>query len=587
MLTDQQRKFLPRIPRYCREDDIESNYYNFNPRLNNIINNVEEEEEDSDEEVMEVRSGSNELDKWDKGARSWLSGGTMFLLIVLFHVIQVRSDLRRFTTAANVQIEEACGVLEDKTVSLQTALGLAVKDIGPITLKFVRDLKSKVRAAFYFAAQIFGGRIRSYYMSLMSYRYCLLVGMTTVINSLMNSSLNFLKFYCSDSFFTNLINILQSATNLISDIVTNPEKVINAVIQKLLDFIFDIDLLSIEVPEIIVGNSSEICSRLKKLNFEEINLLLQSYIKKIIVLLTVMLVLFNTFQFISVVDSESSKKEKEENKSQQEEEEDEETLSIFSDDSDEILNNKEGNNSSCAKNATVWFFRFLSFDSFWIFLTMGVFGLLHVHFSHSLVLKAKEIKKTVIDPQIDIISSEFMKEVTDFLVSIEESWKSLFRSVFSPITNFIESLSNILGPILSEIKEAFSPVIDQIDNFINYFNLISCVESSIKAMIDCFFLSKMKMFLNIAKFIKDKLTKSNWNKFDGGIVHLLKNSIVSIFRKLKLTKYLKKLLSVSFLMFLRLVTKRSVFLYVYLIVCAILISQGILLMIIKLILGYF
>ena len=581
MWTDEDIKTLSRIPKYCRSDDIETLTSDYLAKIIPIPidfddDDARKEEDETDDENHDHKYTSGKLDKWDKGARSWLSAGTMFLLIILFHVIQIRSDLRRFTVAANIQVEEACGILDDKALSLQTALSLAVKDVGPITFKFVRDLKTKLRSAFHFAAQIFGGRVRSFFFSMLSYRYCILVGVIVILKSLCQAIWAALSsFQNQDGFIVSIIGFLSPVASSVTNFLTNPAKFFSELMEKLLDVIFDADLLALEIPEVAHQSSRSICRKLNRLKFQDVNKLLQSYINKLIIALSIMLVLFNAFQFISIVEKESkegklvkTKKEKDENSS-----------------SDEGLCEEEP--PSCTKNVSNWVYDFLSYEPFWIFLTMGIFGLLHAHFSQSLHRKAQEIKKNVIDPQIDAISEDFTVEVTDFLVKLEKSWKETFQAVVRPITRFIENMVQQFGPVIDNISNYGNYIVGLIDCILNFLSYISPIKAGISATLDCLFLEKVTSFVKISTLISEKLRSSNLYQFVGGVVHLLKNSIKSIFRRLKLTKHLKKWISISFLMFLRLVAKRSMFLYVYLIVCAILICQGVIMMIIKLILGYY
>lgn len=591
MLTDQDLRTLPKIPRYCRTDDIESipdkSSLKFIPIPIHIRIDPEEDEEEEEEtdEESTVKSAA-QLDKWDKGARSWLSAGTMFLLIILFHVIQVRSDLRRFTAAANIQIDEVCGVLEDKTESLQSALSLAAKDIGPITLKFVRDLKTKLRSAIHFAGQIFGGRVRAFLMSLLSYRYCILVGIVVILKSLADKIAPLFFQSESDnnnpsagtSFIESVLSAIRSLADSITEFLTNPETLFSNLLNSLLDVVFDPDLLVIGIPEIVNDSSQSICSKLKRLDFEDINLLVQSYITKLIIVLAIVLVLYNAFQFVTIVESgpeEHAIRVKDET----------EKFDDFSSDSDEE-NEEEEARPSTVSNASTWLYNFLAYEPFWIFLTMGIFGLLHAYFSRSLYRKAQIIKKSVIDPQIDSISDEFTKEITSFLVKLEESWRNAFKDIIRPITIFIEALLEKFKPAIDAIGEYGEMIVNFINHVLGYLNRITPIKNGIKAALDCLFLNKLNSFLNIADLLRRKLFANDWTNFNGGIVHLLKNSIKAIFKKIKMTKMLKKMISVSFLLFLRLVAKRSIFLYVYLVVCLILISQGLIMIIIKLILGY-
>lgn len=590
-----------RIPKYCRSDDIESpadkyslKYlipdYMSNLRFGKKLNEDEYEDEDEETDVEEnvneseepLRSANGQLDKWDKGARSWLSAGTLFLLIILFHVIQMRSDLRRFTSAANTQIAEACGILDDKTESLQTALSLAAKDVGPVTLKFVRDLKTKLRSAFHFAGQVFGGRIRTFLVNLLGYKYCILVGIVVVLKSLIESVIQLILSMFPDganNFINSVLEGISSILKQITEFMTQPGELFAELLKDLMERVVDPDLIFIIIPDISIV-SLTVCSKLKRLKFDEIEQLLHSYVNKLIIALAVMLVLFNTFQFVRTVEVEYSNDELEDEK-----EEGEEDDEIEKD--DDIEEDYDDEPPSTINNVSNWVFNFLSYEPFWIFLTMGIFGVLHSFFSKALHEKAQEIKKTIIDPQIEVISNEFVKEVSTFLQRLEKSWGDAFKEVVRPITNFVEYLSGRFEPILSKIEEYGKHILDTVKAIFDYLKVLSALKDGLKAVLDCLILGKISFFVRIGTMIITKLVGDHWSKYDGGVLHLLQNSIQSIFQKLKVTKYLKKMISVSFLIFLRLVAKRSIFLYVYLIVCAILISQGVIMIVIKFLLEEF
>lgn len=593
-MEEEERKF-PRIPKSFNEKATEtcktmiaSKLYPLptSIRIDQDASSGSEAESESDEE--DKNSTSSKLDKWDKGARGWLSSGTMFLLIVLFHVIQVRSDLRRFTSAANIQLHEACSVLEDKTMTLQTALSLAAQDVGPISFKFVRDLKTKIRGAFHFAGQIFGGRVREALVSLFKKYYCLLVGALVAFKSFSTAVTELLLNIAQADFVTSILEAIQKTIDKITEFVTEPDKAFADLFTAIMDEIFDATLTHIILPNLGCESMADVCSAVKTLDFSEIDRLLKGYMAKIIALIAILLVLYNTFKFALVLVINEPKEPDDEREYSDSDNDNSDSDNGNSD--SENSENDDDTESGRLMNAFKWLCNFFSYQPFWIFLSMGVFGVLHLHFSRSLELKAQQMKANIIDPAIDQLKDDFTRGLQGYLVRMEEGWSQAFRDLIRPITDFVAKLAELFKPILTVIVDLGKEILKFIEGVLAWIDSVTIEDSiskTVAAILDCFMLKNFRCWLAIATIINDKLFGGNWNTFQGGILGLLQKSIQSVFEKLQVTKYLKKLLSVHFMMFLKLMTKRSVFLYVYLIVCAILIGQGLLMLLIKFLLGYF
>lgn len=579
---------------------------------------------DDDIKAENVRYTGN-LDKWDKAARSWLSSGTIFFLMVLFHILQVRSDLRKFTTAANNQLQQACTVLEDKSISLQTALGLAASDVGPITIKFVRDLKSKVRGAFLIAAQIFGSKVRAVLISIGKQYYCYLVAILVAIVSFKHLILDLIaKFFDKGTFIEKLCTTLVFVVEKIIQFVTQPEAFFNDMISSILDEIFE-GLMAVDIPIVNCEKMKHLCGKKSSFNFEGIHNLLRSYLTKMVALTAVLLIIFNAVTFIRTIrlheyELKKSKKDQESDELLLESDEsDTETIGInmstvitrspsstssFSTrtDSTSSSNNSSSSCSSydlydekvesdgCFINAARWIFNFFSYEPFLLFICMGIFGICHAYFSNYLREQAREIKRTIIDPEIDNMKDLFTEVMQDYVKDLEFAWRNTFSTLLKPLDKFIANLVDNFGDIMDiaiGIGKTILRLIDDVMDQIKKIVLGEAIANGIVALMDCMFLKSFKFWLKIADMIRTHLFSNKWKELSGGIAVLLKSSITAIFEKLQITKVLKKMFSISFAMFMRMVAKRSIFLYVYLIVCALLISQGIFMITVKFVLGYF
>jgi hypothetical protein len=549
-------------------------------------NKREDESEDSDDEVEQSIKGN--LDKWDKGARIWLSSGTMFFLIILFHLIQVRNDLRNFTTAANNQIESACSVLENKTTGFQKALDMAAQDVGPISFKFVRDLKTKVKSAFHFAAQIFGGKVREVFIAIFQEYYCLVVGALVIYQSLTKEIYNAInQLFDGNVFISTMTELMETLIDNIVRFISDPEKYFSDLFVILLDYIFDKTMVSVIIPSLTGKDMNEICDAIQAIDFSEIDRLIKGYMAKIIAVIAIVLVLYNYFNFIVTLEtgkddtlSESSSKS--------------DTESDFDESFDKVKKIKSYRESKIPLSSLwyclKWLKNFLKYPPFWIFLCMGTFGVLHIKFSGSLRLKAEELIANYVEPTIEGMRTDFVTMLKNYVFDLEKMWKEAFLKMMKPFKDFIKGLTRSFGGSFHFVLKQGKVILNIINFLVQKLDLVTISDTILKAItaiLDCFILRNIRKWVQIVEIIYTRLFGGKWNDLNGGIMDILQKSISAIFGKLQLSSHLKGFFSMHFAMFLNLVAKRSIFLYVYLIFCAILLCQGVLMMLIKLLLGYF
>ena len=587
----QQQKQFNFDLNHQKRNSVDNGSIQFIPIPVPVFSSSDEDEEDDEDDDDPYNPNSNrgdrvkeglngKLNKFDKGSRSWLSSGTMFLLIIIFHIIQIRSDIRKFVEATDIQLKEACSIMEDKTSSLQTALGLAAQDIGPISFKFIRDLKTKIRSAFLFAGQILGGRVREAMASLMKQYYCLFIGIVVTFKSLIDNVIQVVtESFSKDSFAKDILVFIQKIIDDISHFLTEPEKAFSDLFGVLFDAISEAVLKEIKIPEILSENSSEACSNLREFDFEKLHNLVRKYIAALISAMAVLLVIYNAIQFISALErheSESAKLVKLKR-----------TTLEQSNLKKEISHEKSGS----IVNAFKWMFNFLSFQPFWVFLSMGIFGLLHVRFSYALEKCANDIKTQNVEPAIEFLKDKFTLNVKNYIVTVETGWANKFQLLLAPVTLLIESLANKFKPVLEVIVNVGTKILKTIDNVIDWFDansVLTVIGKTLHVILDCLILRNFQIWIVTSGIIQNRLfNKDKLMSFKGGIVGMLRKSIESIFRKLEMTKYLQKMFTSNFLSFLHMMAKRSVFLYVYLFVCLIFLFQGIFILLIKLILGHF
>jgi hypothetical protein len=603
----------------------------------------DDEDEDEEEEDNVVMKGK--LDEWDRGARSWLSSGTVFFLLILFHLLQVRSDIRKFTSAANNQLHQACNVLEHKTVSLSSALNLATQDVGPISFKFVRDLKGMIRKAFHFAGQIFGGRIREAMIGLIKKYYCLFVGAVVVFRSLSSLLVESVQVFSKinrsredlsieearrqineeriqrqqqqqkqqqqtetetetaeeGENYSSQVNVSEEETNqFIQDILHQIQNVIDQIAKFLVQpeqffaqlfvSIFESNVeglaAAVSIPNVAVTQFATICGNVRAVDFDEIEGILKRYMVVLVAVVAVLLILFNAIQFLITFDSATRNKQNQnktntQNQNNSELEPPSEPVAFqFI----KILPFK------CARNASRWLLHFFSYRPFWVFLGMGIFGFLHLQFSNSLHDKASDIMNHVIFPAITALKDKFTVGLANYLELVEQEWSIQFKTFIEPITSLITQLSKIFSGAIGmivKVSNAILKVVDKAVEIIKWFGSEVLTEV-IVTILDCLLLKNFRIWKRIVDLVQNKLIKNNsLTNFNGGVLGLLRKSIDSIFAHLNVTKYLKELFSFQFLAFLNLICKRSIFLYIYLILAFILICQGLLMVSIKFLLGYF
>lgn len=576
-------KFIPipvpinrtkRIKRYTNEGEGEG------------AGSTSDDTSDTEDLIYEIEKNTKgNLDKWDKGARVWLSSGTMFFLIILFHLIQVRNDLRNFTTTANNQLESACSVLEDKTGGFQKALDMAAQDVGPISFKFVRDLKTKVKSAFHFAGQIFGGKVREVFITIFQEYYCLLVGALVAYQSLTEQvSIILNEIFDGNNFVEKLTELISGILDHIVKIVSKPEEYFSNLFGYLLDYIFDKTMVSVVIPSLTGKDITEICDTVQSIDFSEIDRLIKGYMAKIIAVIAIILVLYNYFNFIVTLETVKDDDEEDEVENEDEDYEDKvKKIKIKSDNATSIP-------LSSLWNCLRWLKNFLKYPPFWIFLCMGTFGVLHIKFSGSLRIKAEETIKNYVEPTIEEMRTDFVTMLKNYVVELEMIWKAAFLKLTEPFANFIKGLSQAFSSAFNFVVEQGKAVLELIDHFLSMIDTVTIEKSVVKAVgaiLDCFILRNIRKWVQIVEIIYTRLFGGKWHDLNGGIVDILQKSISAIFSKLQLASHLKGFFSMHFAMFLNLVAKRSIFLYVYLIVCAILFFQGVLMMLIKFFLGYF
>lgn len=595
----RQRKF-PKFPKFLQEKDKvpvfvanesktdEENVSNVKyvpipvpiKRVNRFKDQEAEDTSDDSDDEVDTRVIGGNLDKWDKGSRVWLSSGTMFFLIILFHLIQVRNDLRNFTTTANNQLESACSVLEDRTAGFQKALNMAAQDVGPISFKFVRDLKTKIKSAFHFAGQIFGGKVREVFILIFNEYYCLLVGAVVVYQSFTEQvSIILNQIFDGNLFVKELTKLIDEIIDNIVRFIRNPEEYFSNLFGLILDFVFDQSMVSVVIPSLMGKDLNEICDTVQSIDFSEIDRLIKGYMAKIIAAIAIILVLYNYFNFVFTLETVKD------------------DLDPEDEDKDEKEEKVKRSKSSKSKiplsslwNCLNWLKNFLKYPPFWIFLCMGTFGVLHIKFSGSLRTKAEELITNYVEPTIEEMKNDFVTTMKHYVVELETMWRAAFLKLLEPFTSFIKGLTDSFGSTFTYVVSLGKDILEIIGIVITRLYKLAVenrVIDAIFAMLDCLALRNIKKWVQIIAIIYDRLFGGKWNDLNGGIVDILQKSISTIFGKLQMSSHLKGFFSMHFAMFVNLVAKRSIFLYVYLILCAILLCQGVLMMLIKFLLGYF
>lgn len=554
----------------------------------------------SEEMIMDAKPKSP-LSKWDRASRVWLSSGTFLLLVILFHALQVRNDLRRFISTANDQLDSACYVFDNKVMALQSSLDNAALDVGPVTLNFLRDLKGKMRSTFQFGAQIFGGRLREMIISAYKHVYCAVIGILVVVSSLLSElrskglvekAADLLSNVFPDTFLEHAFETAQYILNQVIEFIKRPETFLATLIFDLVDTVTPDFEDFVELPQVrgVVGG---VCKQLKRLDFDGIQLLLRRYLMAIIVVLAMVLVLFNSFQFIKEVDAQDEKEAAALKlaKKDQELRVELERLEAANQIPQPIVKKHKLYflftlmPSKRFRKIGNWLLYFLSYQPLWIFLTMGILGVLHIHFTKDLIKAARAIKETQIDPEIDRLTDQFVVYLHSFITELHEQWSLVLQSLFAPITSMIQKIVEAFAPFMKVIELMGELLGGPIKNLFHGFGLfIRPLAKGAFAFLECFLFSELKKWSKIGAVLIERFQASGISLgFDGSVVSLLKRAITAIIKHLRLTQALKKMFTASFLMFLRMFKTRSMFMYVYLIACLILIMQGVLMALLKIV----
>lgn len=569
------------------------------PTFLNPQSNQDEEQEEN-EKILDVKPKSP-LSKWDRASRVWLSSGTFLLLVILFHALQVRNDLRRFIYTANDQLNSACYVFDNKVTALQSSLDSAALDVGPITLKFLRDFKGKMRSAFQFGAQIFGGRLREMIIGSYKHVYCAVIGILVVLSSLMQELrisgaveiARYLLFQAlPDNVFTSAYESAQYILERIIAFVKQPEKFLASLIFELVDQFTPEFEDFVELPQVrtmAIG----VCEQMGKLDFDSIQLLLRRYLIAIILVLAMVLVLYNSIQFIKEVDIEDEKEAIARKLAEKEHEIRVEMtrLEAANKNPKPIIKKHQlyflfiMMPSRRFRKIGNWFLYFLSYQPLWIFFTMGILGVLHIHFTEDLIKAAKAIKTTQIDPEIDRLTDQFVVYLHTFVAELNEQWGVVLKSLFSPITDMIRKIINAFSPFLEVIQVLGGLLDGPLHNLFYGSGLfIRPLMKGAFAFLECLLFGELRKWSKIGSMLMERYESSSLSLgMDGSVVSLLKRAISAIIKHLRLTKALKKMFTASFLVFLRMFKTRSMFMYVYLIACLILIMQGVLMALIKMV----
>lgn len=540
-----------------------------------------ENEDEEDEEGNERKNGN--LDKWDRASRIWLSSGTVFLLILLFHLIQVRNDIRLFISDTSIKINQECNDMEHKFINLGSAIEAASNDVGPISMKFVRDMKLKIRNTFQYAAQIFGGKIREVIALFTKQYYCIFIGAVIAIYSFLSRGVGILKAFISDNFMQNILDGIQRFLTGLTGILLHPEEEVLNIFESLQGMAFD-GLRVVEIPVAKLGGAA-FCEDAKKINFVEINYVLRNYMKLIIVGMAIILILYNSYKYLAFLEDSDQIEKKIVIEIKKARGEDTGDQNIF------VQLFYCWIPLASIRRLIKWFCQFMSYQPFWIFLSMGLLGMLHLHFSKSLHDKTDSLKKHVIEPVLNLLDKKFTETMDANLKIIEKSWIDTFNELIKPIAGFISVLGSILTPIFTVLRGISKTIEDSVKWVLKTLyshSYTSDIGRGLHAMFDCFFLRQLSACITIGDEIKKFMTaKDPFKSIRGGIIGIIKNMIGKLLGNLEILKNITAMLTISIKQFLDLLNKRSSLLYIYLILCLILIFQGLLMALIKFLLGYF
>lgn len=525
------------------------------------------------------------LSRWDRASRAWLSSGTFLLLFILFHALQVRNDLRAFTSTADEQICSACHVLENKVNALQASLDASASDVVPVSLKFVLELKAKLRRSFHFGAQIIGGRLRESILASCKNYWCASVGILVVFSSLLKYVEEKAVFLWEDNFIAKTVEYLSDMLRRLTNFMRNPEKLFADLLLTMYDsypnetgHFAGIGRLKIAV--------LNICQQVRSIDFIEIHLKLRKYLFIVITALAMILILYNAITFVNEAESDLDNDYRE-------------TTSSSS-------NNKGVPTRSlpqCAEHRLLflfawvpfkslrllinWLLHFLTYQPFWIFFTMGVLGVLHLHFMDELIRLARDVKRTQVDPKIDEITGSFAEHLQSTVIELNRSWSLVLSEFLKSVTETVKYLLEKFAPMFTVIWQVGRRILSWVRPIFEHIKeavVWKPLAEGMFAFVDCMILKRLRKYFSIGAVVLDRLSGSSSKGLSilrGGVMGLLTRAIKAIFRHLKRTAAIKKLFSASFLIFLKAFRTRSAFLFVYLMAGLVFLLQGILMAFVK------
>lgn len=566
------------------------------------------------------------LDRWETASRVWLSSGTIFLLMLLFHVWQIRTDIRSLTASTNDQIQFACSVIDDKAFTVRQALQHAVQDLNPVSLTFLKDAIANVRGVILFSVQVIGGRVREFLMSQCKDKICLVYGIFVGLEEFLRPPGNELpkktlekkkekkkkkiwvrkrktnttplaeeavkpetgggKIETSGSFFDNfgpiiktlvdssfikdVRNALDRFINFVLRFIRNPESFFVDTVRDMLDNSFDFVLEMAELPGGL-DISSSLCDSIKKIDFDDINDKLRYYLMWLIILLLTVLIVFNYIQFVRAAESFNPE-------------------CAARPDPPPVPTTRPNPVTvtviriipfSPVRRALGWLICYLSYPQFWLYLILGCLGVVHLLFSRHLEAQIVAIKTTTINPILKDIAKQSKQAVFSMLATAESDYKQIMDKLLGPITGFFTRLCAQFDYYFGGIIDLFRKAVDLFDSMASRMQgmfLIGPLASVILGVLDCFFLRKVKSWIRIITLITERFftkppAETIASSF-GGLTHLLKRAVIAVLKSLRVTKHARKLFSFSFSIFLRLMSKKSSFMYIYLLLCLLLLLQA-------------
>jgi hypothetical protein len=330
-----------------------------------------------------------------------------------------------------------------------------------------------------------------------------------------------------------------------------------------------------------------LCSHLKQVDFGPVERSMRIYLQWLMVVLVGLLVAFNFIQFVNAVE----KGDKEAKGS---------------------VNGTEGVDAkSTAKpkppgprwirwllfwfpkgplrQSVHWFLLFMSYPQFWMYLGFGLIGVLHLHFHREVEEQLKIIREQEIAPLLRAWSKMGRKHLLQVFHSVHLQWCELIRQFTEPFMRFFALLRENFGGLIASfvwVLENLAGLYERLGTLLEFDLIFSQSAKIIRGIVDCYFMKKVRSWGRMLAVLNDMFVARNGAgdlalSFTG-LSRLFKSTLHSMLRFLQLNKAVRKLFSFSFKMFLGLLRQRSGFLYVYLIVCAILLVQGLMMALIRL-----